>query len=546
MKNLQPEVPAQMLEEKVEKVPDRTVVTFEYGAFGEEILTYRELFERASKVAAWLRERGVEKGDRVALFLRNYPEFLYAMLGSNMLGAVWVALDPRLIGESLAYPLRDSQSKVVFTTADLLPAIKEAEGFRGEVVYAVKPGMSDLSEEDRKGLEKRGSLTSFSEILDRPFLPVEQQGLPDEPAQIMYTSGTTGNPKGVLWRNRRLDVLVDLLWHYGPDDILYTGLSLSHANAHTVTLIPSLYREIPSVFSVRFTASRIWDICRKYGCTTFSCLGGMIAMIYARPERPDDADHPVRVVVSAGTPAAIWEPFEKRFKVKILEWYGALDGGCVTVKPVGVGPVGSMGRPLDFFTIRIVDEEGNDVPVGQPGELISRPVIGEPKVEYFGKEKESREKTLAGWHRSGDIVRRDEEGWLYFCHRKGEELRKYGEFIQPSLIEKVFCEHPEVREICVYGVPSRGGAPGESDVVAAVATHAETTPDVKAWVSWCRNRLPQSHQPDYFQWVAEIPKTLSQRPLTRLLKADFLAHKGKIYDRRGERWLSFSEGEKGP
>jgi acyl-CoA synthetase (AMP-forming)/AMP-acid ligase II len=530
MNNLNPEVSGQMLQLKAEAVPDKKIVSFEYDTHGDESLTYSQLFINASKLAAWLHEQGVNKGDRVAVFMRNYPEFLYGILGSNILGAIWVALDPRLVGESLSYQVRDSQSKVIVTTTDLLPALDKIEGFKGSIIFAEKPGLPETLENEWAALKNKVPLISMEEIKQRPFTPVEQKGLPGDPCQIMYTSGTTGNPKGVLWRNRRMDGLVDVLWHYTNEDVLYTGLSLSHANSHSVTLMPSLYREIESVYSVRFARSRIWDICRKYQCTTYSCLGGMIGMIYAMPEKPDDADNPVRVVVSAGTPAAIWESFEKRFNVKILEWYGALDGGCVCVKQPGEGPVGSMGKPLSVFRTRIIDENGNDLPPGIPGELISQPLVGEAKVEYFGKEKESMEKTLAGWHRSGDIVYQDEEGWMYFCNRKGEELRKYGEFIQPSLIEKILCEHETIAEVSVYGVPSKAGAPGESDVVVAMAAAEDKSIDVKEILDWC-------HIPSYLQIVDEIPKTLSQRPLTRVLKVDFREKKGKIYDVDDGEWF---------
>jgi len=537
MEKLNPEVSAQMLQMKAEEVPDKRIVTFEYDVHGDESLTYSELFMNAARLASWLLEKGVEKGDRIAVFMRNYPEFLYAILGGNIIGAIWVALDPRLVGESLEYQIMDSKAKVIVTTTDLLPTLTRIEGFGGTIVFADKPGLPRGQERERPAPRAKYKIVPFEEISQRPFTDVEQKGLPGDPCQIMYTSGTTGAPKGVLWRNRRLDFLVDALWHYTSDDILYTGLSLSHANSHSVTLLPSLYRESESVYSVRFARSRIWDICRKYNCTTYSCLGGMIGMIYAMPEKPDDADNPVKVVVSAGTPAAIWESFEKRFNVKILEWYGALDGGCVCVKQPGEGPVGSMGKPLPVFRTRIIDENGNDLPPRVQGELISQPVVGEAKIEYYGKEKESMEKTLAGWHRSGDIVYSDEEGWLYFCNRKGEELRKYGEFIQPSLIEKILCEHETIAEVSVYGVPSKAGAPGESDVVVALAAVQDKTIDLKEIIDWCKNRLPKSHIPDYLQMVDEIPKTISQRPLTRLLKVDFREKKGKIYDVDDGKWF---------
>jgi acyl-CoA synthetase (AMP-forming)/AMP-acid ligase II len=125
---------------------------------------------------------------------------------------------------------------------------------------------------------------------------------------------------------------------------------------------------------------------------------------------------------------------------------------------------------------------------------------------------------------------------LYFCKRKGDELRKYGEFIQPSLIEKILCEHPAVAEVCVYGVPSKASVPGESDVVVAVAAVEGREIDLKEFIDWCKERLPKSHISSYYQIVEEIPKTISQRPLARFLKVDFLEKKGRIYDAEEGRW----------
>src|SRR5258705_7272218 len=129
------------------------------------------------------------------------------------------------------------------------------------------------------------------------------------------------------------------------------------------------------VMSRRFTKSRLWDIARRYGCTSFSLLGGMTTAVYAEPPKPDDVDNPVRFVVSAGMPSAIWSAFEQRFGVQILEFYGAAEGG-LTVKPIGVGPEGSIGKPIPTLAHRIVDEAGRDVARGEPGELLFRHADG--------------------------------------------------------------------------------------------------------------------------------------------------------------------------
>jgi crotonobetaine/carnitine-CoA ligase len=350
--------------------------------------------------------------------------------------------------------------------------------------------------------------------------------------QIIYTSGTTGDPKGVMIRNNRtglFNILNSIVWKYKSDDILYNGLSLTHGNAQAVTLFPALSLGIKAVFSPRFTKSRIWDICRKYGCTSFSLLGGMAAGIYNEPEKPNDGDNPVKVVISAGTPLAIWEGFEKRFNVQILEWYAAVEGGFA-YKPIGQGPTGSFGKPIPgVMEFKIVDENDNPVPVGQTGELISRMIRGDTKVDYLGLPDESQDKTKGGWLRSGDMVHKDENGWYFFDFRKGTELRRFGDFIQPEFVESIIGQHPDVSEACVYGIPAASGAPGESDLVAAIAPFEGKVIDPASVYQKCKNDLQGNFIPSYLHVVKEIPKTITEKALTRVLKEMFEKKEGDIY-----------------
>jgi crotonobetaine/carnitine-CoA ligase len=358
---------------------------------------------------------------------------------------------------------------------------------------------------------------------------------PKDPLQIIYTSGTTGNPRGVVFQNARFGGFARLgaLLGYRPDERPYTGLSLTHGNAQAVTLAPALSMRLHAVFSLRFTRSRLWDVCRRYGCTTFSLLGGMATAIYSEPFRPDDADNPVRFVVSAGMPAAIWEAFEKRFNVRIFEWYGTVEGG-LAYKPIGEGPIGSFGKPAPDLEMKILDEHDNECPPGVIGEICSRPVTGvPPKVDYYGDPEASAKKTRGGWLRSGDMGHRDAEGWLFFDYRKGGGIRHNGDFINPSFVEKVIAEHPMVSDVFVYGVPAASGAPGEKDVVAAIVPTRESDFSPASVFAACRQGLEPNFVPTYLQVVEEIPKTISEKPQERFLRQRFAPGGHGIYTESG-------------
>jgi len=246
-----------------------------------------------------------------------------------------------------------------------------------------------------------------------------------------------------------------------------------------------------------------------------------MAGIYNEPPRPDDADNPVKVVISAGTPAAIWEDFEKRFDVKIHEWYAAVEGGLAH-NPPGFGPKGSFGKPPEqMLEMKVVDENDEECPPFVRGELVSRMKSGDTTVEYYGKKEESEKKTRGGWLRSGDICHTDENGFFYFDFRKGGGLRRAGDFIQPDFVEKIIGEHPTVSEVCVYGVPASSGAPGEVDLVAAVAPFEGGEVDVPGVIALCRKNLEKNSMPTWFQLKDAIPKTASEKALDRVLRDEF-------------------------
>jgi crotonobetaine/carnitine-CoA ligase len=294
-------------------------------------------------------------------------------------------------------------------------------------------------------------------------------------------------------------------------------------------MVPSIMLAIPSVISRKFTKSRLWDICRRHGCTSFSLLGGMMMGVYSEPRKPNDADNPVRKVLSAGTPRSIWEDFEKRFEVKIHEWYGAVEGGFAH-NPPGAGPIGSFGKPIEgVMEMKIVRDDDSECAPGEIGELIVVSKLEKTEVEYLGKKKASEEKTRGGVLRTGDMCHKDEQGWLYFDFRKGGGLRRHGDFILPEYVEKALADLPEVTDVCVYGIPSETGAPGESDIVAAIVPAPGKAIDPKRISKALSETLDKNSIPTYLQVVDEIPKTASEKNLDRLLKDDFRKDARNVY-----------------
>jgi crotonobetaine/carnitine-CoA ligase len=235
------------------------------------------------------------------------------------------------------------------------------------------------------------------------------------------------------------------------------------------------------------------------------------------------------VVVSAGMPAAIWEAFERRFGVRILEFYGAAEGGLSFNYP-GSGPVGSIGKPAPTLQVRIVDDDGHDVPRGTPGELLFRHASGAPfVVEYFGNPEASAKKCAGGWLHMGDVVHEDADGFLYFDYRQGGGIRRNGDFVNTAFVEKAIAESGLVDDVYVYGIASAGLAPGEKDVVAAVVPKDASAFDAQALYAVCRAKLEANFVPGFIQVLAQIPKTASEKPQERFLIEAFEARPDTVH-----------------
>lgn len=534
--------PVTLVQAGMARDPDTVLLTFvelaSDGTFIEETRSYRELFDNGTAVAAALHSEGMAPGDSFALLMPNHPEFIDAMVGSELASTIFVPIDPRTRGERLAYMLRFTHCRGVITSPSSLAALIEVVDEVEEVEWIWVLGEDSLP--SLPGVRLRLLVDALAKASTAPtWLGPDL----DRPMQFLFTSGTTGDPKAMLAPFSRFSTVAG----YGPliamrsDERLYTGLSLTHANAQLITLGNALALGLPLVISRRFTKSRLWEILTHYDCTYFNLLGGMTVAIFAEPPSPFDRAHKVRTVLSAGMPAMMWRPFEERFAVRLLEIYAAAEGG-LTLNLPDVGPVGSVGKPPESLICAILGADDQMLPAGELGEICFRPRNGDiDPVQYYRNPEASAAKTRGGWFRSGDIGYLDQDGWLFFSHRDGSAIRRNGDFVNPREIETEIAKIEGVADVYVYGVATADNTPGEREIIAAVVPSVASF-DPLIVFSHCRAKLGPTAVPSYVQCLAEIPKTASEKPVERRLNEMLNAPDASIFGPTGQKKIKF-EGE---
>ena len=506
---------AALVADKAQTCPDLPILTFvtinKEGGFDEELRTYQQLNQNAHALARNLSDRGIGHHDNFAVMMNNHPQFVEAMVASGVLGSAFIPIDPRTMGAKLSYMLSFTDCKGVICADYCL-----------ELVLAALPDCPQLewlivipSDTYFRLPETTIPISIYEEIITPTgeLLPIADQSA-DQAMFMLFTSGTTGNPKAVIFPHQKYMALtlIAKMRNMQADDKYYSGLSLTHVNAQS-TLAAALGGEIPAVFSRKFTKSRLWEIIRRYQCTTFNLLGGMIPEIYAVPAKPDDADNPVRVIQSSGMPAHLWEKFEQRFGVKLSEGYGSTEGGGLS-NPPGVGPVGSIGKPSPGWVAEILDQEGNPCPPNVEGEICFQREDGSPiVVQYYKNPEASSDKVREGWLHMGDLGHKDENGWFFFHHRVGGGVRRNGDFVNTTLVETVLAELDMIDDVFVYGVATEKNVSGEKTLVAAIVPKDKKAFSEEVLRQFCSENLERNDVPELIQLLDEIPKTISEKPI---------------------------------
>lgn len=471
--------------------------------FPDALVTYRDLAERARLLAGALEQLGVARGDTVLIVMSNRFEYLETWWGICLLGAIEVPVNFGLKGRLLAHVLRDSQARIAVVEAEFLPEVEAVLDDVPLVETIVLVG-------DRVRAARGRRVIAFDDLPRRsPELPEVRYG---DVAAIMYTSGSTGPAKGaMLSHNYFLRFGEEKAKHLrtGPDDVIYNCYPLFNLSGQTEAVLAAMCVGASVYQAPRFSASRFWADTREHGCTEFIYMGGILSILAKAEPRPDDADNPVRAGYGVPTPADLHPRFEERFGCVLVEVYGSTEANTVTFNPYDARKWGSCGLPTAGYDVRLVDEDDNEVGPGEIGEMLVRPERAHSVFEGYWRLPEKTLEAFTGlWYRTGDLLRRDGDGYFYFVSRKVEAIRHKGFRISASDIEGVVREFPGVLECAAVGVPD---GRGEEEIWLLLVPKGGEPLDLAAVRRRCEKELPAWMVPRYLEVRGELPKTPTQK-----------------------------------
>ncbi len=525
-------------ESVVERRGARSFLTFQNRDGGVFEYTYAEFDKEINRIANVFLTLGVEKGDYVALHLHSSPEFLMCLFGVAKIGAVVVPVNEQYLADEARYILDDVKASVAVVEPLFFDTYKQLlnEGMRFPKGLLVARAGSDSPASDidfSKMYTLPGAEVSHGEQGIYDFwsmrcseMPVLKKEIPlssDDPVQIIYTSGTTSKPKGVVTTHANM-VFSGLYgdWEVslrGSDRVL-TSMPACHSNFQLAALMPVITAGATIIIVEKFSARRFWKQVRHYRATVIQFVAMMLRTVMLQPVDPEERDHCVReVLYFISVTDAEKEAFEERFDVKIMNTYGSTEsiGWVLTDPPVGKRNWPSVGRAGLGYEVRIADLEDNELPHGEVGEIQVKGVRGRTlMLEYLNKPEATAETfTADGWLKTGDQGYQDDNGWFFFVDRKSNMVKRAGENISTTEIEHILEDHPEIEEAAAIGVPDPIRDQAVKAFVLLTPGSSLTVDDVK---SYCESHMASFKVPSFYEIVEEFPRTCSMKIEKKLLK----------------------------
>lgn len=469
---------------------------------GNRAFTYEEVDSLSSRLAKFLQDSKVKKGDRVAVKLVNSPEFIITWFACAKLGVITVPINYQYKEAETRQILEHSNPKIILSSKSLFSpswASGDTSAFW-------------LDDEDKFRDATRGSSRYAREEL-----------LPSDPLVIIYTSGTTGSPKGVIQSHRNFVITglsIPLWLGLKEEDRLLTCLPLSHINAQAYSTMGAVGARATLILLEKFSLGNFWDQVREKDATEFNAVGSMLMLLYKYSTRPRN-DHRVRLAYSApALPEEIRSELEKRFNLRILFGYGLSESTFGFIEPInGPRKSGSMGKvrshPLFLNKAIIADENDVELPTGTTGQILLQNAA--IMNGYYRDEERTSKALKNGFLHTGDLAYEDSEGYFFFVDRTSELIRRRGENISSSEIESIILSNPRVAECAVVGAPSELS---DEDVVAFIVPRPGETVTADDIKLWCRERLARFKVPERVFLRESLPKSATFRVNKQQLKSE--------------------------
>ncbi len=478
---------------------DRTAVRLD-----DAVLTYRDLGEATARVAGFLRQRGLEPGDRVGVTLPNVLAFPVLYYGVLRAGGTVVPMNPMLKQREVRHYLGDSGARITFAWHAVADEIRPAAREVGAEVVLIDE-------------------SALGEIAQWPAEPALVARADGDTAVILYTSGTTGTPKGaeITHANLRANAAVtaEELISLTPDDVIMGCLPMFHTFGQTCAMNTAVHAGACLTMVPRFDAAAALKVIERDRVTIFEGVPTMYtAFLAAGAESADTST--LRLCVSGGAalPLEVLTSFESTFNARILEGYGLSETSPVaSFNTVDAAKPGSIGLPISGVEMRVVDDTGRDTPTGEVGEIVVR---GHNVMKgYWNRPEATAEAIRDGWFHTGDMARKDDEGFFYIVDRIKDLIIRGGYNIYPREIEEVLYEHPAVLEAAVIGVPH---ATHGEEVAAAVALKAGAEATADELREYVKARVAAYKYPRHVWFVDALPKG----PTGKILKREIVAPEG--------------------
>jgi len=469
-------------------------------------ITYAQANEMTDRLASGFASLGVGRGDRVAFLMANRPELVLMCLALNKLGAIWVPICTDYRGEWLRDALARSRPALLVTDAEHLDRLREVrEGVGCDSLVVL--------EEDAAAGE---NAVPYARLLGSERYRADYSAMDyGDTCAILWTSGTTGRSKGVMiaHNNWLRSILQGTNYQYRskPGDIVYCAMPLYNAGAWITCVLRALVMGIGCVIEKKFSVSSFMDRVKHFGATQTFAVGSMGIFLMNSPVRADDADNPLREALIVPIPPAMWEAFEKRFGVHLVASGLGMSECLLTLNHEHSevdAPVYALGFEVPDAEVRLFDDDGNEVPDGEPGEICVRPRAPHVVFNGYFDDPEATAAAFRGeWFLTGDMARKDPDtGAFFFVDRKKDAVRFAGRNISTVEVESVVLRHPEITEAAAFGIPTEAlESEDELKLNVVLAAGSSLTPeDICRFIN---DNAPYYFVPRYLEIVDGLPYT---------------------------------------